>query len=540
MISDADLAQLARMAMRDAEHLRAAGITHHEALLAARSAAILSATQDPGPCVFMAVRSVEGVPEEAIDALARETLERWSSLVHSLGLVDDRPGTDWRPPIATLLTGPWPSVLELARAWQNTRRPADWQPLDREGMLWLDAGAADFIEKLGPDGKIGAAALRAKAKDRWQEHVQPLFTDPHAAAALWRLWVDPSYGTGGPRILANLASVLWKDVVQPRLEKERQKQPALAYPISKQIADLWRPDLQLALFDGHGGATLTNGDGEVVAQIPTLEPHEFQIMQRSHARLGSVHGHRVIRDVARRGQLQVLKGQPNASILLLPGADEYAEEIGIRGGKGGEAVLDVLRAGQMFHKRWEGGETGGLWTYRHEKRTGPGRRASLEVRPGPILLPYYGKQHGLQNQFLVPIVALPPFVGRRNDHGPQAAFQFHFVAALVERRRELVQYGGAKVTRDELERMAAAAGLPTSLLDQVIDRWTQDGDDAERCLERVERDRYHLPDNSTYRDARAFLNVAGGRSAARSRNAQIGVAKRTAKLDGRTRRGGKG
>src|SRR5690606_13604119 len=98
----------------------------------------------------------------------------------------------------------------------------------------------------------------------------------------------------------------------------------------------------------------------------------------------------------------------------------------------------------------------------------------------------------VEGRQLVPIVDIPPLVGRPADHGPQANFQMELMVAFRKRAVELVKKGGIYLPEKELRLLANESGLPQRILKKVMDRWVQDGDDGPAFLDVIENDRYAL------------------------------------------------
>lgn len=449
-------------------------------------------------------------PPEIYQAIARDVLTTESKEEERDDGPEGRKVDELRRELWTRFPAAAAAVDLESVTWDQIREPPS-----EDGLLWLDARAARHFESIGDAGRDKAAELREASRRRWADFKsppQPSLPGITVAPpeALWKLWYDPSLEVCPLRFAWLLCRVLWRDVVRPRLEERRNKPPALALVISR--------DLERICFEPGRvvrstptGPELADAQGRVIASISTkLEPAVDAAFQQ----LASLTAHRAIRWLITEGHLQVLQEAPNPSFIRVRGGlAAFAEEIGAASGKAREEASKVLQAGQSFRFSWPGGEVGGLWTYAFIERAGPGRAALLEIRLGSPLLPYYAKR-SLPNdqQLLIPIVPLPPLVGRPRDHAPQATFQFKLVRALVEHRAELLPHGGALLREEELARLATEAGLPTSTLSKVIDRWTQDGDDGPRVLELVEKDRYMLADSPPYRDAREFLLEASRRS----------------------------
>jgi hypothetical protein len=395
-------------------------------------------------------------------------------------------------------------------------------------MLDVDAIGADHLERLGARGADLAKVFREGARDRWLEFTRQQRTlGVTPPVQIWRKWFDLNHaGTPVPFVTV-LADALWLDVVSPQLERQRCNPPALALSVHSAIEQYWFPTLRTLQRAPEGdGAALVNVAGETLATVAAVPGDELALLQRAANKLASLTGHRTIRYLAREGHRRALERVPNAFIVTVEGGLEgFADAIGAKSKKAAEDVREVLRAGQRFERRWAEGEMGGLWTWSAYGKETRGQRNVLEVRLGAAIMPYFAKRHLPRDaQFLVPVVELPPFVGRERDFAPQAAFQFALVRTMVDKRREVVEKGGVFLTADDLARLAATVGLPVSTARRAIERWIRDGDDAPAVLELVEPDRYHLANNATYASARAFIEEAGNRSVRASKTASASAA----------------
>jgi hypothetical protein len=457
---------------------------------------------------------------------------------------DQEESAEDKEKIAILAAALYSHLRELAQALPLAD-PVDrlGPPVLEDGLLWLDARAARHLEeKLG--AKKEARDLRENALHRREEffqHLEPVlagiapYAPLEAFEGLFRLWGPVGAAADEPIPFAlPLAILLWRKKVKARAEGRRERQTAISSLIAREVERVcW--ETGRVVRPAAGGAELVSDRGEVLATIPTLPPEEFEVMQRAVRQLGSLTGHRIIRWLAGEGHQRVLDGEPNPSIITVYGGMEaFAEKIGANSRKAPEEALAVLRAGQEFRVTWPGGEVGGLWMYTAFDRTTRGKRAWLEIRLGSILLPFYAKRNlPKHQQWLVPIVPLPPFVGRPHDFAAQAAFQFKIVGALLDHRIQLVTDGGALLGAEELRRRAEQVGLPVATIPRVLDRWSQDGDDGPAFLERVERDRYNLADTAPYRGARGFLIEAGRRTLEGQAGARATVEKKARRLKAR-------
>ena len=423
----------------------------------------------------------------------------------------------------------------LPRDYFGTRPPGVSETGEIAGMFYRDELAARYFDALGPRGsplrdraRRYAEAVREAGRARWASYRNQLDlpgSPPENPAARWASF--------RLRFPGQLAEVLWEGEVRERVELDARNPPALALVVVNDVEQVWYTQGRQFSFlpegRGQGAVRLQTAQGEELATTALLPANELENLQRGALLFRSYMGHLAVRGFAERGWEQTRTATANPSFLGWEGGyDACAQALGAKSKKAAEELRDILLAGQGFRREWADGEFGGLWTFSNDAAKGH-RKSYLEVRLGRPLMPYMVKALGPRERTLVPVVKMPPRVGgRANEWAAQAAFQFALVRAMVERRVEVAQEGGAKLSPEELARMARAVGLPDALLARVLDRWTHDGDDGLACLAVVGRDRYVLPDNEDFREARAFIEAGGRRSLQRSRAGRASVRAGTA------------
>ena len=391
---------------------------------------------------------------------------------------------------------------------------------EQGGLFRLDAESADFLERLGPEGKEMAAKIRAKSRQRWGTYVaiQPGAMDTDAAQQLWRLWWDPQYSLTSMRFIPALAHVLWKDIVHVQRERIRKKSPAIALPIAADLIRTMRPGGQLSEDGGlmtKEGTFVATVEREIPLQVPTVELTTAErLLPTGVTLLSRLNAHRLLRWEILEAHKRVLNAEPDARALRLDGGwRELARRIEAGSGrKASEEIHAIVIAQAHLCLTWPDGTRGNLLSYTLRPATG-GRPAHLTLVLGDVLLPDFvlslvGRgRKTRESRRLVPIVPLPSLIGRPNEHGAQASFQLLLLAELRRRARELVQEGGVHLSEADKERLGEEAGLPAHLLPRVLESWVRDGDDNPAFLEQVARDRYNL--SLTHNDAKEFLEEAG-------------------------------
>jgi hypothetical protein len=472
-----------------------------------------------------AIREDEGRTEperHEVRALAAELGARLPELARCLEL--DSPGA-------------WPSEKV---EWHGTERKwsltVSRKLASRDGMLRADADGADFLEAIGPTGAAYAAAVREGARARWQDYegTQLTFAGTLLPSDPWHLWFDPSLTPTTVRFASILAEVLWRDVVKKILATP----PALALPVTDNIFALYlspgrtveKRDNRLALVGPDGekvaDVVLVGPDGEKVADVVLARSDTLEAIRRGSDRLRQLTGQRTLRFLVEEAHRLAMTHNPCPDVRVDGGLEGFAERLGERGHSARERVLDVLRAGAAFAYQWPGGEIRGLWTFGMGRKASPKARAELVISTAACLRPFYVHHIQQADKLLVPLLPLPPFVGRELDYAAQGVFQFLLCAAMVQHRREMADRGGALLKPTELDRLAGRAGLPPSLLARVMDRWLCDGDDGPAMLEKVARDVYMLADRDPYKRAREWLlktaQMTDRRSSAASKYHKLG------------------
>lgn len=462
--------------------------------------AIQAASESPASVLDLATQLVSKKVEPAVRGLAAELLAR--ELHQRLRLL-----------VGALDLDAWSGRSELLSASRV-----------EDGSLWLDRVVADLLQSLGPNGSRHAERMLAEARANWCAYSNRIdgLERLRAEQGLWRIWARrPDDKESGHPLVRGLARTLLADVVQPYL-KERRKaiSPALTLVVAREISStLLRPGIGLR---GYGDVTaVVDADDRQVATVPALGVEELETLERGVEAFAHLTGHRLFRWLVREAHRNVFLGLPNPSFVSVEGGLAHlALNIGARSKAAADELRGILRAGQELRRTWPGGETGGLWTYRIDDRSGPGRHSLIEVRLGHMLMPFYGKRRlDADEQLLVPMVPLPPLVPRERDQAAQAAFQVEIMLALVDQRRTLGKLGGADLPDPALAKLAAAVGLPEATRKRVMVRWLADGDDGPAFLERVGAGVYNLADNDVFGDARRFLLNTARMSSAQSRRA---------------------
>ena len=424
----------------------------------------------------------------------------------------------------------WADLLRAGVTVSGKCGAADW-----------DESLAVYVASLGPGGRSTATHLRSGAQSR---SGQP-----------WRLWLPGEQGVPGFAVV--LAYVVFREqaavagatdapatalssgsMPDGTAGSSSRDQPALSLAVMERVAHAHRAGNRPMLRGD--SPVLIDADGAAVAEIgttvATIDAEALLSLTRTGVGLlGSVHAHRLLRWEVQTGHEQVIAGQPDPRLLTVAGGwAGLADSIGSGcGGKARQQVQAVLVAQAHLRFRFPDGGTGNLLSYDDQPARGQ-RAARLVISLGPRLLPHYvlsleGRSRSVRDaRRLVPVLPLPPLVGRSNEGGAQAALQLLVMLELRRRVRELASEGGVLIDSGRFAELAEQVRLPAKMLPRVLTVWATGDDHTPAFLTQTETDRYTL--GSEHAAALEMLLAAaeiergaarGGRLASRRRRERI-------------------
>ncbi len=399
-------------------------------------------------------------------------------------------------------------LLEFLKMDEDPPAPNEPWP-EHDGMLWLDALGADYLEKIGGSAaEKDAAALRNKRRGPWDEWTGKQLTLPNVKIRdwrpVWRLWFDPTHEPTPVKFARILARDLWLDVVKPRLEQERHTPTALSLPFFEGLAKPMRPGVS------YDGKHLIDGAGVVIGSLADdiigVPAVDLEILERLTAygakMLFSVSGFRLVwwlADKARR-QMVIERSDTPWVIETDGGWSELARTI----------LTDLALAGMAnvseskgFSKRIPGelkaisialargwwpqpdGSTGNLLILHSSPARGR-RRAKVRFELAACWLPFNVRTLPRQTpkqrraRTLSPMLPPPVAIAGRRTHASQAALAWDLVAEMTRQRRDVAHHGGLVLTRDTRLVLERRAGLTSeTTADRVWYHWHNIGFTAE-------------------------------------------------------------
>ncbi len=317
-----------------------------------------------------------------------------------------------------------------------------------------------------------------------------------------------------------VAAIVWKDWVKKRIELLIKKPPALpllTYDcIRKPMKKGTTFDKETNRLIDTNGNPITSIGRDIPLDVPSMELSTIKtIISKGNVNiLCTINAHRLLRWEVSTVTQQFIEGNPDARAIRIDGGfSELAKLIGAgTGKKAAEQVREIVI--WQAHSIFQGHDKslGDMISYRISPN-GYKKRSQLSLNLGDMMLPHYVfellgiARSKREARRLIPIVSIPPLIGRTNEQGAQASFQMEMMVKFRNHAREFADEGGVFISQNDLINMAKESALPASLLPKVLDRWLQDGEDAPAFLKLIESDRYAL--GAAHTIAQDFIIAAG-------------------------------
>lgn len=403
----------------------------------------------------------------------------------------------------------WHERVKRAAAWSLAKEMhkvlTDWRAggleeqdacLERDGMLALDAAFCELLRGFGPEGSTLAEALRQQRRERRRTQGE--------SWRGWELWLtlDEKWGDlwNAPwsfPFLRYLADVLWLDRVAAAFEVEREcieregsHRPALArglvhdglLPILSRRVEV--RDAQI--IDRDGGAVVAHLAPSINAALALslAQPGALDVF-------GRVHAHRLINHLVRTVHEQKEAGVTDFRALDFEGGfSGLREVIGYTLSKNDE-LEHLLNAGAGLQFVVPDGQGAGLWTWR-STRAARGRKASLRIVTGDPLLPNFNEVYKgttfepRLSRRLIPVLDHEPRLDLLNSRhqGPALTLVLLMLVELRDNAGELATNGAIRTTAARWRDLAARAGLPAGLVNDVLEAWSSPNSGAVQLIER--------------------------------------------------------
>lgn len=395
--------------------------------------------------------------------------------------------------------------------------------LSNNSLFLLDYRLLKYLDKFKNNEHIN------KLKEKLKKHN---CQEQQVLRSRIRLWQHPLY------LYRCLAEVVWQDRIKQRINALQKKPPALTYIINEQIHQPMKKGTKFdhnkgKLIDSKGSELAVIDFKETSKVLPSMNIDVIQkILRPENVKiLSTVNAHRLVRWEIQTVTKQFVEGMVDARALKVYGGyQELANQLGVGNSKkAAEQLRDIIvwQAAPRFFQ--PNGRYGNMLSFDYTPG-GRGRSSVLQLVLGNMMLPHYVyellnmPQACVSDRRLIPIVDMPPLIGRSNEQGAQSSYQIEILVEMRKAAKEFATKGCVSIPRNKLEELAKKAGLNRRLFLKVIDRWLQDGTDAPAFLQMIEAEHYALGNH--YKQAQDFIIQAGKREIAMSKAGRKSVTKR--------------
>jgi hypothetical protein len=347
-----------------------------------------------------------------------------------------------------------------------------------------------------------------------------------------KLWQHPLY------IYRCVAEAVWLCRVKQRVETLQKKPPALTYIVNEQVHRPMRSGTKFnpeagKIVDQRGNELAVIDMNESSKILPSMNIDAIQkILRPENIKvLSTVNAHRLLRWEIQTVTKQFVEGMTDARALkVIGGYQELGNLIGVSGSrKAAEQLRDIIvwQAVPRFYQ--PNGRYGNMLSFDYTP-SGHGRPAVLQLVLGNMMLPHYVyellkmPQACMGDRRLIPIVDMPPLIGRPNDQGAQPSYQMEILVEMRKGAKEFATNGCVRIPKNRLSELAEKAGLNKRLFLKVVDRWLRDGADAPAFLKMVEDDHYALGNH--FKPAQDFIIEAGKKEITMSKAGKKSVTRR--------------
>ncbi len=369
--------------------------------------------------------------------------------------------------------------------------------IDSKGILVLDNNALDYFKQhnIGQAHKGTISIFKKLIEDENYNIEQRRKT-----------WSNPLY------VEKMIATCRWLDRTRKYVHKIQERPPALTYPIFQQLSESLKRDITLSKdgysLENHDGKSFMKFDPTACIQIPTA----VSILRANIPLLGSIITQRMVRWFLMEVHKQHALSIKEPHRLIIDGGYTGLGELTGAGttNKTLEKIKHIISLLTCCKYKYEDSHQiveGNLLSYQHWQAKGH-KASKLIISMEAFACPGFVEElpiGGIKNQRqrqLIPIVEMPTFVGRANEHGSQACFQMELIIEMRLRAKEIYERGGILLDEGTLIELAERARMPANLIGRVLDCWT-----AEDYLKRIDDFVYNL--GPRYSEAQSMLLNAG-------------------------------
>lgn len=328
-------------------------------------------------------------------------------------------------------------------------------------------------------------------------------------------------------VIQILTDAIWFDRVEKNIKFGQENVTALTKPVLNEITAILSPLNQVTRHEEEQIIKVVNQQIIIgSALIPAISPTLINCVFKGATKLNTVTGHRLIRHFPIAAFNAKATGISDYRVIKYErGATELAERLGLHGKQHVSNIKEIIHA-MAYIEFKQDRISGNLIQLSKVISASTYRREAYVITVGTPLLPYQTFEDG---GLLIPLLKDPPLVNPNQYHAHQYLLQMEIMTVFSNKSVDLAIRKCIEISPEEWEAIALSCGIPKELLKRILDRWTQDGNDAPKFLEHIEGNFYTL--GNEHRKELDFLRKQGEKRKSQSIRGLISAQRKNSKPD---------
>lgn len=387
-------------------------------------------------------------------------------------------------------------------------------------LFFVDDKFLSYLKNIGKNGK----QIANKLENMFHQHYETFNKSGKYPLSFWfNLEPTPEQPIFFAFAWIALAKAIWRDEISRRANLIIRGIPAIIENDKEYIIDMLSHNKeikqtkeQIQIFS-HGKLL-----GEIL--IPMIPKGTINSILNGIDKMKLIEGHRVLRYVTRTAFNQAINGNSDYRIIRRESFPDIAEELGLKSRQSIANMIKIFQTMAYFDFK-RPNFSGNLITLKRFKSAKTHRLDGVEITVGTILLPYRACDDfkSGESNLMIPILSDPLLVGSNQYHAGQYLLQMLVMGEFVRQSIDFAKHGYIKIPQEIWQRMSQECGVYL-ILNKILDRWTQDGSDGPKFLEKTENNFYKL--GPYYQKETNFLIRQGSHRSKQSDRGKVAAIKR--------------
>lgn len=392
-----------------------------------------------------------------------------------------------------------------------------------KGMFLADNNYLNYMKKMGNGGKDIAADL----KDMFSQIYKDYTLSVKSPLLFWfNLQATHDRPIFFSYAFIGLAKAIWRDEISSRANLIT-KVPAVTESDQGPIVALMSKKILISGSDIEEKKSIPIYSRGVLLgeiSIPTIPTDAINATLKGFSRMNSVEAHKTWRYLPRIAFNQAAAGESDYRVIRRESFRDIASELNIKGESGIQNMTAAFHAMAHFDFKMPN-FSGNLIVLRRFKSARTHRLDGVEITVGTSLLPYRACEDfkSGESNLMIPVLPDPPVVKSNQYHAGQYLLQMLVMGEFVRQSVDFAKHGHITIMQEMWQQMAEECNV-FPILNIILDRWTQDGHDGPKLLQKLDRNLYKL--GPSYEKEIDFLKRQGNHRMMQSSRGKSSALKR--------------